>query len=61
MCIRDRAFAERRELSENDLIQAAGQLVPLSRTAKEQLEALKAWASSGRARAASQPISSNAA
>ena len=56
------AFAERRELSENDLIQAAGQLVPLSRTAKEQLEALKAWASSGRARAASQPInSSNAA
>ena len=47
------AFAERRELSEGDLIKAAGQLVPLSRTAEEQLESLKQWASSGRARAAS--------
>ena len=47
------AFAERRELNESDLIKAATQLVPLSRTAREQLEALKRWASSGRARAAS--------
>ena len=47
------AFAERRELSESDLIRAASQLVPLSRTAREQLDALKHWASSGRARAAS--------
>ena len=49
------AFAETRELAENDLIQAAGQLVPLVRTAREQLESLKAWATGGRARPASLP------
>tara|TARA_Y100001968_G_C19453446_1_gene770364 strand:- start:3201 stop:4676 length:1476 start_codon:yes stop_codon:yes gene_type:complete len=47
------AFAEKRELQESDLIIAAAQLVPLSRTAKEQLESLKEWASTGRARPAS--------
>ncbi len=47
------AFAERRELEETDLILAASQLVPLSRTAIEQLNSLKEWASSGRARPAS--------
>ena len=47
------AFAERRELEETDLILAASQLVPLSRTAKEQLTSLKQWAESGRARPAS--------
>ncbi len=47
------AFAERRELQETDLILAATQLVPLSRTAREQLDSLKQWASTGRARPAS--------
>tara|TARA_Y100001968_G_scaffold320565_1_gene353667 strand:- start:3208 stop:4692 length:1485 start_codon:yes stop_codon:yes gene_type:complete len=47
------AFAEKRELEESDLILACTQLVPLSRTAKEQLDSLKEWASTGRARAAS--------
>ena len=47
------AFAEHRELSETDLIRAASQLIPLSRTASEPLERLKQWASSGRARPAS--------
>ncbi len=50
------AFAERRELQESDLILACSQLVPLSRTAKEQLDSLKEWASTGRARAASIKI-----
>ncbi len=50
------AFAERRELEETDLILAASQLVPLSRTAKEQLNSLKEWASTGRARPASLKI-----
>lgn len=50
------AFAERRELQEADLILAASQLVPLSRTAKEQLEALKDWSSTGRARLASPKL-----
>jgi SpoVK/Ycf46/Vps4 family AAA+-type ATPase len=47
------AFGEGRELGEAALISAASQLVPLSRTAREQLEALRRWASSGRARLAS--------
>ncbi len=47
------AFSERRELVETDLILAATQLIPLSKTAKEQLDFLKNWASSGRARPAS--------
>ena len=47
------AFAAHREFGEADLIAAASDLVPLSRTAREQLEALKQWASTGRARPAS--------
>jgi hypothetical protein len=50
------AFGEGRELSEADLIAAASQVVPLSRTAREQLEALRGWASGGRARLASSPV-----
>ena len=50
------AFTEKRELQESDLILAASQLVPLSRTAREQLESLKEWASSGRARASSPKL-----
>ncbi len=47
------AFGEGRDLGEADLIAAASQVVPLARTAREQLEVLRAWASSGRARPAS--------
>ena len=50
------AFAEKRELLESDLILATNQLVPLSRTAREQLESLKEWASSGRARSSSPKL-----
>ena len=51
------AFGDGRELAEADLIAAASQVVPLSRTAREQLEVLHQWASSGRARPASAPRS----
>ncbi len=47
------AFSENRELMEKDLIKAVSELVPLSRTAKEQIDLLKEWASTGRARSAS--------
>ncbi|MFO7629269.1 MAG: AAA family ATPase [Prochlorococcaceae cyanobacterium] len=47
------AFSDQRDFNEADLIVAASQVVPLSRTAREQLEALKQWASGGRARPAS--------
>ena len=50
------AFAEKRELTESDLILATSQLVPLSRTAREQLESLKEWASTGRARPSSPKL-----
>ncbi len=47
------SFSERREISERDLIKAVSELVPLSRTAKEQIDLLKEWSSTGRARLAS--------
>ena len=47
------SFSEDRELMEKDLIKAVSELVPLSRTAKEQIDFLKEWSSSGRARSAS--------
>ena len=46
-------FSENRELMEKDLIKAVSELVPLSRTAKEQINLLKEWSSTGRARSAS--------
>ena len=48
------AFASGRDIGEADLIAAASQVVPLVRTAREQLEALQQWASGGRARPASR-------
>ena len=47
------SFSEKRELMEKDLIKAVSELIPLSRTAKEQIDFLKEWASTGRARPAS--------
>ncbi len=47
------SFSENRELMEKDLIKAISELVPLSRTAKEQIDLLKKWSSTGRARSAS--------
>ena len=47
------SFSEKRELMEKDLIKAVSELIPLSRTAKEQIDLLKDWASTGRARPAS--------
>ena len=47
------SFSENRELMEKDLIKAVSELVPLSRTAREQIDLLKEWSSSGRARSAS--------
>ena len=47
------SFSEKRELMEKDLIKAVSELIPLSRTAREQIDLLKEWASTGRARPAS--------
>ncbi|NEP15978.1 MAG: AAA family ATPase [Leptolyngbya sp. SIO4C1] len=47
-------FSQDRDFTTDDVLEAASQLVPLARTAKDQIEALQAWAASGRARLASR-------
>ena len=47
-------FSENRDFTTDDILAAVSQLVPLARTAQAQIEALQAWATSGRARLASR-------
>ena len=51
------AFDERREFATDDIVRAMSEIVPLSRTAAEQIERIQSWAASGRVR----PASSDAA
>lgn len=46
-------FSQNRDFTTDDVLEAASQIVPLARTAKDQIEALQDWASAGRARPAS--------
>ncbi|MGF1569949.1 MAG: AAA family ATPase [Nodosilinea sp.] len=46
-------FSQNRDFTTDDVLEAASQMVPLARTAQEQIEALQAWAASGKARMAS--------
>jgi hypothetical protein len=49
------AFADNeREITTDDLVKAAGDVVPLSKTMEQQIEAQRKW-SLGRARPASNP------
>ncbi|MNS23714.1 ATP-dependent zinc metalloprotease FtsH [compost metagenome] len=48
------AFAQEREFTTDDVVQALRASVPLSRTAQEHVDRLKRWATSGRARPASR-------
>ncbi|MBD2259785.1 AAA family ATPase [Pseudanabaena sp. FACHB-2040] len=47
-------FSQNRDFTTDDVLEAASQIVPLARTAQEQIEALQAWAASGKARLASR-------
>jgi SpoVK/Ycf46/Vps4 family AAA+-type ATPase len=47
-------FSQNRDFTTNDILEAASQIVPLARTAQEQIEALQAWANAGKARLASR-------
>lgn len=47
-------FSQNRDFTTQDILEAASQIVPLARTAQEQVEALQAWAASGKARLASR-------
>ncbi|MBU6229863.1 MAG: AAA family ATPase [Cyanobacteria bacterium REEB459] len=47
-------FSQGRDFTTDDMLTAASQMVPLARTAREQIEVLQAWAAAGKARLASR-------
>lgn len=52
------AFSQDRDFTTEDLLHAASEIIPLARTAREQVHQLQEWAASGRARFASRLLSS---
>ncbi|WP_041763778.1 AAA family ATPase [[Leptolyngbya] sp. PCC 7376] len=47
-------FSQERDFTTDDVLEAASQIIPLARTAKEQIEFLQNWVASGKARLASR-------
>lgn len=47
-------FSQNRDFTTDDILEAASQIIPLARTAKEQIEFLQNWVASGKARLASR-------
>ena len=47
-------FSQNRDFTNDDILEAASQIIPLARTAQEQIEFLQNWAASGKARLASR-------
>ncbi|MDB9446169.1 AAA family ATPase [Anabaena sp. CS-542/02] len=47
-------FSQNRDFTTDDILEAASQIIPLARTAVEQIQQLQEWAASGRARLASK-------
>ena len=47
-------FSQNRDFSVDDVLEAASQIIPLARTAKEQINFLQEWAAAGKARLASR-------
>lgn len=47
-------FSQNRDFTIDDILEAASQIVPLARTAQEQIELLQQWAAAGKARPASR-------
>ncbi|WP_413167151.1 AAA family ATPase [Capilliphycus salinus ALCB114379] len=47
-------FSQNRDFTTEDILEAASQIVPLARTAKEQIQFLQQWAAAGKARLASR-------
>ena len=50
-------FSQNRDFTTDDVLEAASQIVPLARTAQEQIEFLQNWAAAGKARLASRESS----
>jgi AAA+ superfamily predicted ATPase len=53
-------FSQNRDFTTDDILEAASQVVPLARTAQEQIQTLQAWAAAGKARLASKHSSLSA-
>jgi SpoVK/Ycf46/Vps4 family AAA+-type ATPase len=47
-------FSQNRDFTKDDILEAASQIIPLARTAVEQIQQLQEWAAAGRARLASK-------
>jgi len=47
-------FSQNRDFITDDILEAASQIIPLARTAQEQIQLLQNWAASGKARLASR-------
>ncbi|MBA3920620.1 MAG: AAA family ATPase [Nostocaceae cyanobacterium] len=47
-------FSQNRDFNTDDVLEAASQIIPLARTAQEQIEFLQNWAAAGKARLASK-------
>ncbi len=47
-------FSQNRDFTTDDILEAASQIIPLARTAQEQIQFLQDWAASGKARLASK-------
>jgi SpoVK/Ycf46/Vps4 family AAA+-type ATPase len=47
-------FSQNRDFTTEDILEAASQIVPLARTAQEQIQFLQQWAAAGKARLASR-------
>ncbi|MDY6782869.1 MAG: AAA family ATPase [Cyanobacteriota bacterium] len=47
-------FSQNRDFESEDILEAASQIVPLARTAREQIQFLQSWAAAGKARLASR-------
>ncbi|MGB3788878.1 MAG: AAA family ATPase [Phormidesmis sp.] len=47
-------FSQNRDFTSDDVLEAISQIIPLARTAKQQIESLQQWAADGRARLASR-------
>ena len=47
-------FSQNRDFTTDDILEAASQMVPLARTAQDQIRVLQDWAASGKARLASK-------
>lgn len=50
-------FSQNRDFTNDDVLEAVSQIIPLARTAQQQIEALQDWARSGKARLASRQTS----